>query len=176
MNEDKAEDLTSVLRNLGYKKVEAQQRCRATIERYPDEEVPLEVLIKEALAWTHPPAGVMKAQQVATQTQPTDVPVIESLPPSANPLMTARFVWEAGEEPELETSDGSTSWVVVGATIGVLVGGVLWFGVVRSLMVLAGLLTFFYFLGKTVGSKTPSLFAGVTLLSAYLNSGFFQVF
>lgn len=151
MNEDKAEDLTSVLRNLGYKKVEAQRRAEAVLEQHPDAVVPLELLIKEALAWAHPPGGVMKAQQVLTQEQAVDEPVGDVSKPE--PLVTARFHWEATTEaPELEVSSGK-GWLITLATIAVLAGVVTWFGVVRSLMVLAGVIVFFYFLGKTVGKN-----------------------
>lgn len=160
LNESKAEDLVSVLRNLGYKKAEAQRRVEAVLEQHQGAETSLEVLIKAALAWVHPPDGVMRAQQAVVQAQPLveniQVPEASPLPPTSNPLATARFVWEAKEVPELEEpkkvkSGGAASWMVTGAAIGALVGTVMWLGVVKFLLGLAGLLVIFFFIGKAVG-------------------------
>jgi hypothetical protein len=160
LNESKAEDLVSVLRNLGYKKAEAQRRVEAVIEQHQEAETSLEVLIKAALAWVHPPDGIMKAQQAVVQAQPlvedSPAPEASAMGPPSNPTATARFVWEAKEIPELEEpkkvkSGGATGWMVTGAAIGALVGTVMWLGVVKFLLGLAGLLVIFYFIGKTVG-------------------------
>jgi hypothetical protein len=147
MNEDKAKDLESVLRNLGFKKLEACKRAEFVLERHSNHVVPLEQLIKEALAWT---------QQSVQQ-------VIEATPES-----------EAGTSPEVATinkvaennlrqamavrapTDSSGGGLGALVTLGILTGIVLWFGIIRTIVVLLTLILFFYFLGKTVGAKESS--------------------
>jgi hypothetical protein len=160
MNESKADDLVSVLRNLGYKKIEAERRALGVLQRHSDEEMTLEALIKEALAWSHRETGSLKVQVVEA---PKEVPIKGlddeemGLPVPPKPRMTTKLVWEPPPaEPEDDESTGGAggkAWLIVMGTLSVLAGFVWWLGVPRFLLVLAGLLTFFYVLGKTVGKK-----------------------
>lgn len=159
MNESKADDLVSVLRNLGYKKIEAERRVLGVLQRHSDEELPLEALIKEALAWSHRETGSLKIQ---VQEAPLEVPIKGldddelGLPIPPKPKRTSKLVWEPPPaEPDEETSGGSSgnAWLIVMGTLSALAGFIWWLGPTKFLLIIAGLLAFFYVLGKTVGKK-----------------------
>jgi len=140
MNKSKEEDLISVLRNLGFKVKEAKQRADSVLEAH-DEEVPLEVLIKEAMAWTRQPTGSITVQTVTSKTEDSSGP------------LAAKLVWKAPAAAPGEAADSSAlPWIVT--PIVLMAGLMLWIGVVKSLMVLGGLVLFVYLLGRYIPDST----------------------
>ena len=136
MNESKEEDLISVLRNLGFKVKEAKQRADSVLAAH-DEEVPLEVLIKEAMAWTRQPTGSLTIQTAVTSK--TENP--------SGPL-AAKLVWKAPAAPGEAADSSALPWIVTPVVL--MAGLMLWIGVVKSLMVLGGLVLFVYLLGRYI--------------------------
>ena len=129
MNEDKAEDLESVLRNLGFKKAEAVKRTEFVLGQHGDHVVSLEQLIKEALAWTQ-----QSVQQVIEATQEAADPEIESI----NKKAAAAVVASSPPEAKSPSTSGS-GWKGMFLFL-MMVGAVMYFGVVKVLLALLGLL------------------------------------
>lgn len=160
LNEDKADDLVSVLRNLGYKKVEAERRALGTLQQHSEEEVPLETLIKTALAWSHRETGSIKvvAEEVASM-EATHI-VGGNLPVPPKPKV-AKLVYvppeghEDGNTEETPTPGVSGGSVLLGVMLvfGALAGLVMWIGIAKFAMALAGLITFFFIIGKMSKDK-----------------------
>lgn len=156
LNEDKADDLVSVLRNLGYKKVEAERRALGTLQKHSEEEVPLEALIKTALQWAHVETGSVRVVADDVSTEATQI-VKGDLPVPPKPK-TAKLVYvppAQQEEDEEETSSSGGGGILLGilAVLGILTGIVMWIGIAKFAMVLTGLITFFFILGKMSKDK-----------------------
>lgn len=153
MNEDKADDLVSVLRNLGYKAVEAKKRAKAVLDKY-EEEVSLEVLIKEALAWT---ASYKTSENVSVKTltsvEPDETETNDVFSQKCESAIRQRKRQEELAEQPAQAADGGGGGLTFLVVVGILVGLVVWIGVVRFLMGLAAILVFLYLVGKYVESR-----------------------
>jgi hypothetical protein len=141
MNETKEADLISVLRNLGFKVKEAKQRTDAVLQAQVSE-VPLEHLIKEAVAWT-----TAKSESGAIQGSGSSIP--EDSIDEPHPLTVLRA--KAADEPT--TGESTWLWILTPmALMGLLI---LWLGTVKALLILGGLVFFVYLLGRS-GSEEGS--------------------
>lgn len=129
MNEDKAADLESILRNLGYKKAEAVKRAEFVLERHSTQVVSLEQLIKEALAWTQ-----QSVQQVIEATQETIDPEVDAINKKAAAAVVAATPPEAAVP---STSGGSGKGLFI---FMLLVGAVMYYGAAKMILALLGLL------------------------------------
>jgi hypothetical protein len=133
MNEDKAADLESVLRNLGFKKAEAVKRAEFVLSQHSDHVVALEQLIKEALAWTQPTVKqvIEAVQEVEEGVKAPEVLYTEPWTIVDKDASTPQ------PEPEPQSSSRSLFPLYM---ILILTGGIMYFGVVKMLIALAGLL------------------------------------
>ena len=131
MNEDKAADLESVLRNLGFKKAEAVKRTEFVLSQHSDHVVALEQLIKEALAWTQP---TVKQVIEAVQEAEEGVKVPEVLYTEPWNIVDE----SANATPPEPQSPGRSLFPLY--MLLALTGGVMYFGAVKMALALLGLL------------------------------------
>lgn len=130
MNQDKAADLESVLRNMGFKKPEAVKRTTFVLEQHSDHVVSLEQLIKEALAWTQP---TVKQVVEAVQEVEEGVKAPEVL--YTEPWNIVDKDYKKTAAPAPSRSGMGPVWIIL-----LLTGSVMYFGAAKMILALLGLL------------------------------------